>query len=204
MLARPLTGLTIALRRTLFNQEGKVMANSKLLLVAAMAAAACSAGAAAQAQSSQADTATVSTGVPVYQGVAFVTAYTDATADACENAGFAVGSYDTMIYRQLVESGNTSYGGGFGFANERDGFSFVMPAGKPLNSGTQKLTTASFYGESSQVGPYSYTGAFDLKISSPGSATKPKASVTISGTVTNYYGTTGCDVTINAALTLRP
>ena len=89
------------------------MANLRFLLVAAIAAA-CSAGAPAQAQSSPAVAATVSTGVPVYQGVAFVTAYTDATAGACENAGLGVGSYVTITYRELVELGNTTYGGGFG------------------------------------------------------------------------------------------
>jgi hypothetical protein len=179
------------------------MANLRFLLVAAIAAA-CSAGAPAQAQSSPAVAATVSTGVPVYQGVAFVTAYTDATAGACENAGLGVGSYVTITYRELVESGNTTYGGGFGIANDRDGYSYVAPANTEFKNGTQKQTSVTFNGQSSSAGPYSFTGGFNLKISNPGSMKKPAAYVTISGTLTNLYGVTGCNVTINAALALRP
>jgi hypothetical protein len=170
-----------------FIQGSKVMARLRYLIVGSIAAAACAAGAPAQA---------VSTVVPVYQGTAFVTA----VAGSCA----AVGDYYTMVYRQLVEPSNTSYGGGVSFTSERATVSYVMPAMKPLNSGTQNQPTLTFYGQSAEAGPFSSTGGFDLKISNPGSSKAPKASVTITGTVTNFFATSGCTVTIAAALQLRP
>jgi hypothetical protein len=161
------------------------MASLRYLIVGSLAAAACSVGAPAQA---------VSTVVPVYQGTAFVTAVSGSCA--------AVGDYYTMVYRQLVEPSNTSYGGGVSFVSERSTVSYVMPANKPLNSGNQPTLNA--YGQSAEAGPFTYTGGVNLKISSPGTTKKPKTSVTITGTVTNFFDTTGCTVTIGAALQLRP
>jgi hypothetical protein len=73
-----------------------------------------------------------------------------------------------------------------------------------LNGGVQNQPRVTAYGESSEAGPYSYTGGFNLKISSPGTLKAPAAYVTITGTVTNIWNYTGCTVTINAALALRP
>ena len=175
------------------------MTKARFSVVAAIAAiAACSAGAPAQAQSDPAAAPAVSTGVPVYQGTAFVTAVTSACA-----TNFGVGDYYTMLFRQLVESGNTSYGGGIAFFSPRSAVAYVMPANKPLNGGKQSQTSVNAHGESSKVGPFSYTGGFNLTIS-PATLAASTPNVTITGTVTNFFNYSGCTVTIRAALALRP
>lgn len=167
------------------------MANSRFLIVAGTMAATFSLGAPAHA---------VSTVVPVYQGTAFVKGVTS----ACTTNGIAIGDFYTMIYRQLVEPSNTSYGGGVSFITERSAVSYVMPASKPLNSGTQTQSSLTAYGESGEAGPYNYSAGFSLKISSPGTVKKPAADVIITGTLTNFFNYTGCTITIGAALELRP
>jgi hypothetical protein len=136
---------------------------------------------------------------PVYQGTAFVNGVTS----ACATNGIAVGDYYTIIYRQLAESGS-AYGGGVQFDDGRSAVSYVMPANEALNSGTQNQPSVTAYVQSSEADPTSYTAGFDLKISSPGTAKKPAADVTITGTVANFFNDTGCTVTIGAALELRP
>jgi hypothetical protein len=177
------------------------MTTLRLSLVAAIAAAAaCSAGAPAQAQSGPAAPATVSTGVPVYQGTAFILTVNT----ACTNNGVNVGDYDTMLYRPLAESGK-NYGGGIDFNSERSAVSYVMPANTPLNGGVQNHSSVAIYGESSKVGPFSGTGGFNLQISNPGTVAAPAPSVTITGTVNNLWNySSSCNVTIRAALALRP
>jgi hypothetical protein len=103
-----------------------------------------------------------------------------------------------MIYRQQPRPDVTAYGGAIAFVSGRSAVSYVMPANMQLNSGSE---TANAYGESSLVGPYSYTGTLDLTISNPAG---PAAGVTITGTVGNIYNYTGCTVTIEASLALRP
>ena len=73
-----------------------------------------------------------------------------------------------------------------------------------MNSGTQTQSSLTAYGELGEAGPYSYSGGFSLKISSPGTLKTPAADVIISGTVTNFFNYTGCTITIGAALELRP
>jgi len=170
---------------------------SSVLVAAGIAT--CSVGASARAQEAGSVPATVSTGVPVYQGTAFITAVTT----ACTANNIVVGDYYTMLYRQLVEAGNTSYGGGIGFATERGSVSYVMPANQPLNAGKQVQTSVNAYGESSKVGPFSYTGGFNLVIS-PSKLSAMSPGVTIKGTVTNFFNDTGCTATIRASLALRP
>ena len=172
------------------------MTNRRLscLLVAA-GIAACSVGASAWAQSVP---GTVSTGVPVYQGTAFVTGVA-----GCVSSNIPVGDAYVMLYRQLVEPNNTVYGGGIAFATERSSTSYVMPANQPLNAGKQVQTSVNAYGESSKVGPFSYTGGFNLVIS-PSTLTATTPAVTIKGTVSNFFNNTGCTITIRAALALRP
>ncbi len=178
------------------------MARLRFSLVAAIAAvAACAAGAPAQAQSTPAAAPAVSTDVPVYQGVAFFTAV---SGTACTSNGFNVGDWYVMEYRQLPRPSHTTYGGGIQFASERSAFSLVMAPGANLNGGVQNHPSVDGYGESSEAGPFSFTGGFDLTISSPGTAAAPAASVTITGTVANFFSYTGCTVTIRASLALRP
>lgn len=135
------------------------------------------------------------TDVPIYQGTAFFTA----VAGTCASDGVAVGDYATMIYRQQPRPSVSSYGGAIAFVSRRSAVSYVMPASTALNSGNQPSVSA--YGESSLVGPYNYTGAFNLTISNPAG---PAPGVTITGTVADIYDYTGCTVTIEASLALRP
>jgi len=170
------------------------MTGLRFTLVAAIAAVtACSAGAALA----------VTAAPPVWQGTAIVTALTDVTTNACENAGYGVGNYYTMIYREDYQSDNQNYGGGVQFATERSSNSYVMPASQNLPSGTtDNEPSVAAFGQSSRVGYFGYTGAFDLTISSTSSGTAPN--VTINGTVADFFGNTGCTVTIEASLALRP
>jgi hypothetical protein len=188
------------------------MTTLRLSLVAAIAAVAvCSAGAPAQAQSSPAAAATVSTGVPVYQGTAFILKVNA----ACTNNDVNVGDYLTMLYRPFAESGNTSYGGGIGFSNERAAVSYVLAAGQNLTPANEVQSSVDINGESSKVGPFCSGGgstcgsgpggSFNLTISNPGTAAAPANWVTITGTVNNLWNySSSCNVTIRAALALRP
>ena len=176
------------------------MRRLQLSFVATIAAvAACSACAPAQAQSSPVAAPALSTDVPVYQGVAFVTAVTS----ACTTNKIAVGDYYTMIFRQQPRPGNTVYGGGIQFNSERSAVSYVMPANTALNGGVQNQPSVSGYGASSEAGPYSFTGGFDLAIS-PATLTSTTQVVIMKGTFANFFGYTGCTITIRAALPLRP
>ena len=139
----------------------------------------------------------LSTDVPVYQGTAFVTAVTS----ACTTNGVAIGNYATMIYRQQPRPKITAYGGAIQFVSGRSAVSYVMPASTALNGGETNLASVNAYGELSLVGPYSFTGGFDLTISDP---TGPAPGVTITGTVSNLWGYAGCTATIEASLALRP
>jgi hypothetical protein len=178
------------------------MTKSQFSLAAALAAvAACWAGAPAQAQSVPAAAPALSTDVPVYQGTAFVTAVTS----VCTTNKIAVGDYYTMIFRQQPRPGNTVYGGGIQFNSERSAVSYVMPASTALNGGVQNQPSVSGYGASSEAGPFSFTGGFDLTISPATlNPTTPAAAITITGTVANFFDYTGCTITIRAALPLRP
>ena len=136
------------------------------------------------------------TDVPVYQGTAFITAV---TGSACATNGVAIGNYSTMIYRQQPRS-NSTYGGAIQFVSGRSAVSYVMPANTALNGGVTNVSVDA-YGESSLVGPFNFSGGFDLTISDP---TGPAPGVTIAGTVANMWGVSGCSATIEASLALRP
>jgi hypothetical protein len=137
-------------------------------------------------QQAFADGARVSTGEPVYQGTAFITAVTS----SCTANSINVGDYYTILYRQLPESGNTVYGGGIAFFGSRSALSYVLPANTALNGGQQKVNSVTVYGQSSKVGPATRT------------ATTP--SVQINGTVGSFFNYTGCTITVRSSLALRP
>ncbi len=188
------------------------MTTLRLSLVAAIAAvAACSAGAPAHAQSGPAAPATVTTGVPVYQGTAFIL-----TANsACTSNGVNVDDYYTMLYRPYPKSGNTVYGGGIQFNTDRSTVSYVLPANTNLLPANEVQSSVDINGQSSKVGPFctgggascgsGTGGSFSLTISNPGTTAAPAKSVTITGTVNNLWNfSSSCNVTIRAAMSLRP
>jgi len=141
---------------------------------------------------------TLSTGVPVYQGTAFWTA----VSNACASFGVSVGDYYMMTYRQAVEPGNSDYGGGIALNSDRLGVAYVLPANQPLPAGHQ-VHTVTVTGLSSKVGPYQYSSTMNLTIS-PNTTTGSTSAVTITGTLTNFFAYTGCNVTFRSALSLRP
>jgi hypothetical protein len=177
------------------------MTKLRFSLVAAVAAvAACWAGAPARAQNLPTPVPTLSTDVPVWQGLAFLTAV---SGSDCTSNDINEDDFFTMIYRQLPRPSHTTYGGGIQFASERSAFSLVMPASTNLNGGAQNHPSLDGFGESSEAGPFSFTGGFDLTIS-PAPITSTTDFVTITGTVSSFFGFSGCTATIRAALALRP
>jgi len=135
---------------------------------------------------------------PVYQGAAFVTA----VSSGCAADQASVGDYYTILYRPTAQTG-PSFGGGVALVTPSSSYSYVLPKGVSLNGGLQNFPQVSVHGESSQVGPVNYTGSLDLTIS-PSTLTAKTTSVFITGTVGDVFNFTGCNVTIRAALALRP
>lgn len=135
---------------------------------------------------------------PVYQGTVFIVG----VSSGCEPGQASVGDYYTMLYRQIAQAGS-SFGGGVAFVTPRSSFSYVLPKGVSLNGGRQNFPTVRVDGKSSQVGPLNYTGSLDLTIS-PTTLTATTPSVYITGTVGDIFSYAGCNVTIRAALALRP
>ena len=141
----------------------------------------------------------VSPGVPVYQGTAFVTG----VSSGCAAGAASVGDDYTILYRELPAIGNALYGGGVAFVAPLSSVSYVLPAGVALIGGRQTFSTVAAHAESPDVGPFQYSGSLDLTIS-PEMLTPLTPSVYITGTVGNMFGNSGCAVTIRAALALRP
>ena len=174
------------------------MSKKLAYLFAAIAAVSAWAGV-AMAQQGLAAAPKVSTGAPVYQGTAFVIG----VSNGCAPSGTSIGDYYTMLYRELPETGNNSYGGGVAFITPISSVSYVLPAGVSLIGGHQTFSNVSAHGESSDVGPFDYAGSLNLTIA-PALLTPSTPSVYITGTVGDILGYAGCNVTIRAALALRP
>jgi hypothetical protein len=173
--------------------------SKKLAFLFAATWAVCACAGSAMAQQGSVAPPTVSTGVPVYQGTAFVIG----VSDGCASSVPAVGDYYTMLYRAFPETGNTLYGGGIAFVTPISSVSYVLPAGVSLLGGYQTFPSVSAHGESSDVGPFNYTGSLNLTIA-PALLTPSTSNVYITGTVGDIFGYAGCTVTIRAALALRP
>jgi hypothetical protein len=133
--------------------------SKKLAFLFAATWAVCACAGSAMAQQGSVAPPTVSTGVPVYQGTAFVSPISSV--------------------------------------------SYVLPAGVSLLGGYQTFPSVSAHGESSDVGPFNYTGSLNLTIA-PAPLTPSTSNVYITGTVGDIFGYAGCTVTIRAALALRP
>jgi hypothetical protein len=144
---------------------------------------------------------TVKPPVPVYQGIAFVTAVNGGATNACILNGIRVGDYYTTVYRSGAEAGNTASVGGLGFYFKASSVALDLAAGASLSAG-HSVQTITAQGQSSLVGPFATRSTFDLNIApDPLLATTPW--VTISGTVADW-GFNGCAITLRGSLTLRP
>lgn len=131
----------------------------------------------------------------VWQGEAFATAVTDACAT---NATVEVADFFRIIYRPKLAS--TDPAEGLSFVGSRSTYLAISQAGSAMfqGSGSYKGTYIS-----SRAATGSTTGASSLSIS-PLPITSGTGTITISGTLTNFFAATGCDVTFRAALTPRP
>lgn len=134
--------------------------------------------------------------VPVFDGSARITNLNK----ACLDDGWRKGDTFSMTFRSQVRPSNRR-GGGLQLLTARNGYSMVLPNGKPLPGGrrTGSFSATAF---SSQVGIYTYKSAFDLVIT-PASITAGTKSVSISGTLKGLAGVPSCVVTISGSGKLR-
>jgi len=140
--------------------------------------------------------ATAATEVPVFDGIAKVTAVNN----VCIDDGWAVGAEFRLIFRSAVRPSNNR-GGGLQLMEQRYGYTFLMPDGKALTGGSRK-GTFNATGLSSQVGAFTFSSKFSLAIT-PDKIRADTPVVTIDGTLGNFGGTEGCTVTIFAVATPR-
>ncbi len=131
----------------------------------------------------------------VWQGEAFVTAVTDACAPG---STAEVGDFFRIIYRPKLSSLDPAEG--LSFVGSRSTYLAISQAGGAMfqGSGTYKGTYLS-----SRAATGSTTGAFQLSIS-PLPILSGTGTITISGTITNFFAVTGCDITFRSAFTPRP
>ncbi len=140
--------------------------------------------------------ASAATEVPVFDGVAKLTALND----VCLDDGWAVGAEFRLIFRSAVRPSNNR-GGGLQLMEQRFGYTFLMPDGKALPGGNRKGTFTAT-GFSSQVGAFPFPSKFNLVIT-PEKIRADTPVVTINGTLDNFGGTEGCTATIFAVATPR-
>lgn len=140
--------------------------------------------------------ATAATEVPVFDGIAKITAVNE----TCLDDGWAVGAEFRLIFRSAVRPSNNR-GGGLQLMEQRYGYTFLMPDGKALPGGSRK-GTFNATGLSGQVGAFSFSSKFSLAIT-PDKIRADTPVVTIDGTLGNFGGTEGCTVTIFAVATPR-
>ena len=140
--------------------------------------------------------ATAATEVPVFDGIAKLTAVND----VCLEDGWAVGTEFRLIFRSAVRPSN-GRGGGLQLMADRFGYTFLMPDGKALPGGKRK-GSFNATGQSSQVGAFTFTSKFNLTIT-PDKIGADTSVVTLDGTLGNFGGTDGCTATIFAVATPR-
>lgn len=140
--------------------------------------------------------AMAATEVPVFDGIAKITAVNA----ACVDDGWAVGAEFRMIFRSAVRPSNKR-GGGLQLMEQRYGYTFLMPDGQALPGGSRK-GTFNATGLSGQVGVFAFSSKFNLDIT-PSKIRADTPVVTLDGTLGNFGGTNGCTVTIFAVATPR-
>ena len=139
--------------------------------------------------------ASASSVTQVWQGEAFVLSFTG----ACAPTNVATpGDYYRLIYRPKLAA--TDAAEGLSFVGARATYLAISAAGSAMfqGSGTYRGTFIS-----SRAATGTTTGASNLSIS-PLPILTSTSTVSISGTLTNFFAVTGCDVTFRAALTPRP
>lgn len=141
-------------------------------------------------------TANAQTTYRVFQGTTFITA---ATAPC--GTFFPVGDYYTIVYRQKIGAGDPA-----------DAMSFVSPRSlfrvlsQDPGGGLQgSVVTSNLYANNRSNFAGSLAGATNLTITSAGGAALNVANaLKFVGTVDDFYGNVGCQVTIRAVGVLRP
>lgn len=146
--------------------------------------------------STAAPTVAVAAEVPVYDGTVRITKLNK----PCIDDGWRKGQSFTMTFRSQVRPSNRR-GGGIQLLTPRNGYSMVLPNGRPLPGG-RRTGTFSATAFSSQVGTYFYDSPFSLVIS-PASITASTKSVSITGTLKGLAGVPSCVVTIKGSAKLR-
>ncbi len=130
----------------------------------------------------------------VWQGEVFLTSV---TSPCTPNAVGSVGDFYRVIYRPKLTGASTA--DALAFVGSRSDYLVTSATGSATlqGSGTYKGTYIS-----SHASTGSTTGAFQLTIL-PAPVTASALNLTITGTITNFFAVTGCDIGIRAALTQR-
>jgi hypothetical protein len=144
----------------------------------------------------------------VWQGEAFITGFPTKSAEStCTSQGIAsVGDYYLLVYRPIIpgsQNNPSSDDEGLTFFGARNAIHYFTDPGvsftSPGDAYILYLTThASSDGQTAPPAAI----PFKLKIS-PKKISPTTQTVTISGSLDDFEDTTGCDVSITAALDLR-
>ena len=137
--------------------------------------------------------------VQVFQGQVFVTAV---NAPCTAASAVAVGDHYLGLFRSVLNPSFPLIGGGFSLHGQRSAAVYQLPAGIALPGGAQSKTVP-VTGVSSRVGIFAFTSTYTLNIA-PAAIVATTPYVTITGTLTNFFDTAGCTVSIRGAFTVRP
>lgn len=141
----------------------------------------------------------------VWQGSAFITAVSSACAT---NNTAAVGDDYTIVYRPIIvgSAGNgVTNDAGLSFFSGRNGMHYFTKVGVAFKASGDAyfvyLGSRATSGDSgSTADPPTIPYALTIK---PAPITTTTPTVTISGTVDDFFGTTGCNISFTSALDLR-
>jgi hypothetical protein len=133
----------------------------------------------------------------VWQGTVFV----ESVTGACTTAGVtSVGDYYTMVYRPIIPGSQTGPEG-LTFIGARAGQAWYTLSATASFSSPAVANILALYSHATSTFAAS-TGGYSLTILPAPIATNTPT-VTITGMLSNFWDTSGCNVTISAALAAR-
>ncbi len=145
----------------------------------------------------------------VWQGTAFISGFTTPAAkEACtaDNAA-SVGDDYVLVYRPIIAGSTTnpsSSDEGLSFFGGRNGVHyFTADGGSFATPSDAYIIVLDSHASSSQVSNTTVAPAIPYALKITKSITAKTPSVTISGSIGNFFNVSGCDITFTASLDLR-
>jgi len=125
-----------------------------------------------------------------------------APAASCANAGFSAGDLAHSVYRAHLNSGEPN--AGISFIGSRGATIYFDASSIPDLGGNGNYNAFLIGGRATTTsGGAPYTGTYKLKVT-PATITATTKQVTVTGTITNFFNSTGCTATFEASYFLRP